>query len=93
MSRTSYENETKEFKGRIGCDEFGINRIYVKIEDIPEDMLNELKTKMDFQCSDCGQDVAYLVINMVGFTDPEAYLKGRQTHTDMYFDCGVCAVG
>lgn len=91
MSRTGYEKEMQLFKGLIGKDEFGINRIYVDIKDIPEDMLKELKGKMNFECSDCGSDVVCLVINMQGFVDRDTDRRG--TNTDMFFDCGVCAVG
>jgi len=94
-SRTGYENKMKSFQGQIGQDEFGINRIYVNIEDIPNDMLEELKKEIEFCCSDCNNTVNYLVINMLDFKDYGEILKGsrRQTWADMYFDCGNCAIG
>jgi len=83
----------KTFIGKIGRDEFGINRIYVKLKNIPKDMLKELKTKINFKCSDCETNVAELSINMQDFIDTERSKDRRETNTSMYFDCGNCAVG
>lgn len=82
-----------KFVGRIGRDEFGVNRIYVNIEDVPVDMLEELKNNMKFECADCGAEVGELVINMEGFISTEHSDDKREIGTSMYFGCGTCAIG
>jgi len=86
----------KEIKCNIGEDYFGFNRLYIKIEDIPDDILEEILKTLSWEsadCADCGRPARCFVLNLTKNNFMLDKEHQRTVWIDGYFYCGTCAVG